>query len=124
MTRSPWNHDPRIKLTEQKAAKLFLERHGHCRECGSAIGPNRPKKTWIVEHVIALENGGSNDWDNLGITCTDCKAAKDARDHKLAAKIRSVATKHLLPMSMRRSKMPFGRDSKLKRKLNGQIEER
>ena len=120
--RSPWHHDPRIKLSKQKAIKLLHERFGCCRECGNDL--IKSGRDWIVEHVIALENGGSNDWDNLGITCTFCKPVKDARDHKLAAKARSVATKHLLPLSMRRSKMPFGRDSKLKRKLNGQIEER
>lgn len=103
MTRTPWHHDPRVKLTEQKTVKLFLERNGCCRECGRKLGP---KDDWICEHVIALENGGTNEWDNLGITCSWCKPKKDAADHGEAAKNRSKATKHFLPKSMRKSSWP------------------
>ena len=103
MISSPWHHDPRIRLTEAKVVKLFIERHGCCRECGRTLGP---KDDWVVEHVIALENGGTNDWDNLGITCSWCKPEKDAADHEAAAGNRSKATKHFLPKSMRKSKWP------------------
>ena len=105
MTRSPWHHDPRIRLTEAKTVKLFIERGGCCgqKECGRKLGP---KDDWIVEHIIALENGGTNEWDNLGITCTWCKPKKDADDHAQAASNRSKATKHFLPKSMRQSKWP------------------
>ena len=99
MTRSPWHHDPRQRLSEKQAAKLFLERHGCCRECGRKLGP---KDGWIVEHIIALECGGSNDWENLGITCDWCKPQKDAKDHGQAAKQRDTATKHLLPRKLRK----------------------
>lgn len=121
MTRSPWHHDPRIKLSEQKIAKLFLERHGCCRECGRRLNIG---DDWIVEHVIALENGGTNEWNNLGITCTWCKPAKDAVDHGIAAKSRSMATRHTVSKSMRKSSMPGGKNSKLKKKLNGTVEVR
>lgn len=97
--RSAWHHDPRIRLSEQQAAKLFLERHGCCRECGRKLGP---ADDWIVEHIIALENGGTNEWDNLGITGICCKASKDAKDHAQAGKQRRTATKHILSKSMRR----------------------
>lgn len=91
--------NPRKTLTDQQKAKLFLERHGCCRECGRRLGP---ADKWIVEHVIALENGGTNDWDNLGITCEWCKPKKDAADHAKAAKTRSVATNHVVPRSERK----------------------
>lgn len=97
--RSAWHHDPRIRLTDQQIAKLFLERHGCCRECGRKLGPGQD---WIVEHIIALENGGKNDWENLGITGLCCKSIKDARDHEQAAKQRRTATKHLVSRSMRK----------------------
>lgn len=99
MTRSPWHHDPRIRITDQQAAKLFLERHGCCRECGRRLGPS---DDWIAEHVIALENGGTNDWANLGITGMCCKAVKDARDHAQAGKQRRTASKHFVSRSMRK----------------------
>jgi len=102
---SPWEHVPRINLTKQKKAKLFLERHGCCRECGFKFRGG-DKRGWIVEHIIALENGGTNDWDNLGITCTFCKPQKDAADHAIAAKTRSVAVNHYLPKNQRPSTWP------------------
>lgn len=113
--RNPWEHEPRIRLSEQKATKLFLERHGCCGECGWKFRPG-DKRKWIVEHIIALENGGTNDWDNLGITCTVCKPIKDAEDHAMAAKSRSKATKHFLPKNMRKPsrwpKRPFSNGDK------------
>lgn len=109
--RSPWHHDPRIRLSEQKTVKLFLERGGCCRECGRKLGP---ADDWIIEHVIALENGGTNDWDNLGVTCSWCKPKKDAEDHGQAAQQRQKATKHHLPKSMRQRKWPS-------RKFNGDV---
>ena len=74
--RSPWHHEPRKFLTEQQAAKLFLERGGVCSQCGRKL---MPADDWIVEHALALENGGTNDWSNLTLTCTWCKPKKDAR---------------------------------------------
>lgn len=97
--KSPWHHDKRIRLSEQQIAKLFLERHGCCRECGRKLLSG---DDWIVEHIIALECGGTNDWDNLGITGLCCKGGKDARDHAQAGKQRRTATKHLVSKSMRR----------------------
>ena len=97
--RTPWHHDPRIRLSDQQIAKLFLERNGCCRECGRKLGP---ADGWIVEHIIALENGGSNDWDNLGITCLQCKPGKYAADHAQAGKQRRTAVKHLLPKNLRK----------------------
>lgn len=97
--RSPWHHDPRIRLTAQQVAKLFLERHGCCRECGRKLGPGTD---YIVEHIIALENGGTNDFENLGLTCLPCKPVKDARDHAQAGKQRRTAAKHFVSCSMRK----------------------
>jgi len=97
--KTPWHHEPRKFLTEQKAAKLFLERGGRCGQCQRKLMPG---DDWIVEHVLALENGGTNDWDNLDITCSWCKPAKDAKDHATAGHIRRAATKHIVPKSMRK----------------------
>jgi len=96
--RTAFHHEPRVRLSQQQTAKLFLERHGCCRECGRKLGP---ADDWIVEHIIALENGGKNEWENYGITGLCCKAAKDARDHGAAAKNRKAATRHCVSKSMR-----------------------
>ncbi len=99
--KTPWHHVPRVRLSDQQTVKLFLERGGCCRECGRKLGP---ADDYIVEHIIALENGGTNEWDNLGITCGWCKPKKDATDHSKAGHSRRMATKHHLPKSMRKPK--------------------
>ena len=118
MTRTPWHHDPRIRISDPQAVKLFLERGGCCRECGHRL---KPGDDWIVEHVIALECGGSNDWGNLGITGACCKPIKDAADHAQAAKQRHTATRHFISSSMRKRKWL---NSKFKKKLSGEVIER
>lgn len=97
--RHPWSHEKRIRLTDQQIARLFLERHGCCRECGRKL---TARCQYIIEHIVALECGGTNDFDNLGLTCTWCKPQKDAKDHAQAGKQRRTATKHLVPNSLRR----------------------
>ena len=102
---------PRKQFTAQQKAKLFLERAGKCHCCGRTL---RPGDGWIVEHVQALENGGSNDPSNLDITCEWCKPKKDAEDHAKAAKTRHVATKHVVPSSERKSRRGFRKPSGMK----------
>ena len=68
--------NPRKSLTDQQKAKLFLERGGRCHRCKRKLGP---ADVWIVEHVQALENGGTNDWENLTVTCAWCLPEKNLR---------------------------------------------
>ena len=97
---TPWHHSKRITLSRQKTAKLFHERGGCCHRCTRKLGP-RGEKNWIVEHLLAIENGGTDAWENLGLSCLTCKREKDAEDHGKAAVSRRVATKHVLPSGMR-----------------------
>lgn len=99
MTRSPWHHEPRKALSEQQAAKLFVEHEGRCWRCQRKILAG---DDWTVGHKKALECGGTNDWDNLAPECSFCKPKADAKDHAQAGKQRRSATKHFLPKSMRR----------------------
>ena len=111
---SPWHHEPRKSLSPQKRAKLFAEKEGRCHSCTRKI---RPGEGWIVEHVVALENGGTNDWSNLDITCGWCKGEKDAQDHRIAAKSRRVTTKHVVPKAERGKRQGF----RGWRKFNGEV---
>lgn len=117
---NPWKHEKRVRLTHQQSAKLFLERNGCCRECGRRLGP---ADDWVAEHIIALECGGNNSWDNLGITgVACCKVVKDAADHAQAGKQRRSATKHLVSKSMRKKSSLS--NSRYKRKVSGETVER
>ena len=114
MTRSAFHHEPRARLTDQQRAKLFLARGGKCHLCHRKLGP---ADDWILEHVIALENGGTNENANLDITCAWCRPAKDAKDHGRAAKARAVATRHVVPR--KRKEKPRG--FRGWRKFNGDV---
>jgi 5-methylcytosine-specific restriction protein A len=112
--------NPRRTLTDQQKAKLFLQRGGKCHRCKRKLAPG---DTWTVEHVIALENGGSNDWDNIDITCAWCLPAKNAEDHGKAAKARAVAVAHVVPRGERQKKgrpLPGTKRSGWKHKMNGE----
>ena len=100
--RSPWHHEPRKRLSEQEAARLFLEHDGRCWKCGSKIGVTELRRNWTVGHKLALERGGDNSWGNLAPECELCKPVVDAEDHKAAGKQRRAATRHLVCKPMRK----------------------
>jgi hypothetical protein len=52
---------------------------------------------WILEHLIALINGGRNAESNLCLTCSWCKPIKDAEDVAEKAKVAAVKASHVLP---------------------------
>ena len=100
--RTPWHHEPRQRLSEQEAARLFLEHDGKCWKCGCKIGVTELRRNWTVGHKLALERGGDNSWGNLAPECELCKPIVDAEDHKAAGKQRRVATRHLVCKPMRK----------------------
>lgn len=117
-------HEPRKPLTDQQKAKLFLEKGGRCHRCKRKLGP---ADIWTDEHVIALENGGTNDWSNRDITCSWCFKTKNAEDHGKAAKSRAVAVAHIVPTSQRQKTgkpMPGTKRSGWKKKIDGTVERR
>lgn len=77
---------PRVRL------RVWTRCDGKCGECGRKI---RTGESWIVEHLVALVNGGLNRESNLGITCGWCKPVKDARDVADKSKVASIRKKHL-----------------------------
>lgn len=110
----------RKSLTPQQKARLFLERGGKCHRCGRKL---RSGDKWTDEHVIALQNAGTNVWDNRDITCDWCFKPKNAEDAKKAAKGRRVAVQTYVPRRERLSKkpMPCGKNSPWKMKMDRTI---
>lgn len=116
---NPWRHEPREFLTDHQKTKLFMERGGICHRCTTKIRGRR----WYVEHLVSLGNGGTNAWENLGVTCENCFAPKNAEDAKKQAKGRAVATACIIPPSQRQKKgrpLPGSRNSGWKRKMSGE----
>lgn len=89
-------------------ARVFERCHGKCHYCGRKI-PVGDK--WIMEHLVALINGGTNSEDNLCLTCSYCKPIKDAADVAVKAKVAAVRNKHLLPRAPSRLSSPGFRKS-------------
>lgn len=97
----PFRHEPRKRFTAQERAEIFALRGGRCHRCTRKLGP---QDTWILEHLIALENGGTNDTENMEVTCSWCEPTKTAEDHAKAGHSRRAYTKHTVPGAFRRSK--------------------
>ena len=79
---------PRVRL------RVWDRCEGKCHRCGRKIPTG---DAWIIEHLIALINGGSNAEANLCLTCSWCKPLKDAEDVAEKAKTYAVRAKHVLP---------------------------
>jgi 5-methylcytosine-specific restriction protein A len=101
---------PRVRL------RVFERHGGICHISGRQI---RPGEKWEVEHVVALANGGSHCESNLAPALVGPHRQKTAQDRKIKAKndrIRKVR------LGIRgKSKLPGGRDSPFKKKMNGTV---
>jgi 5-methylcytosine-specific restriction protein A len=93
-----FEHIPRKQFTDQARARIFLDRGGKCHKCQRKLGSG---DDWILEHIIALQNGGTNEESNMGVTCSWCLPAKNRTDAGLAAKGRAIATAHVVPRKRR-----------------------
>ena len=83
---SPFSHEPRRRPSGQKMARIFAACDGRCR--GPCKRKLRPGEDWDADHIIALENGGTNDIDNFQILCAGCHALKTKADHAAAERQR------------------------------------
>lgn len=98
---NPFQHVARKRFSAQERAEVFALREGRCHRCTRQLGP---RDDWTLEHVIALENGGTNDINNLDVTCEWCEPTKTAEDHSAAGHNRRVYTRHNVPSRFRRSR--------------------
>lgn len=67
---------PRVGVTPRRRWEV-LQRDGHrCVYCGAGPADSR----LVVDHVIPVSNGGTNDLDNLVTACHECNAGKGSLD--------------------------------------------
>jgi 5-methylcytosine-specific restriction endonuclease McrA len=106
-----------------KERRAIAERHGWvCYLSGLVIDPARDR--WEIEHVIPLANGGTDDDDNLRPVLAKAHLAKTKGDLRKIAKGKRIIEKHTGCRKLSSRPMPFGRRSRLKKKLSGEIVER
>jgi 5-methylcytosine-specific restriction endonuclease McrA len=113
---------PRKHISTKERARLFMLHGGVCHICGIKIDGVREK--WDVEHVLALELGGEDDDWNRKPAHFLCHKPKTADDIRMIRKSDRVRAKHLGTKAPSRTPLPFGKASKLKRKLDGTVVER
>ena len=53
----------------QKTRKAYLSRNPICEEC---LSKGRTTAANTVHHIIEIDNGGTNHFDNLMALCRDC----------------------------------------------------
>lgn len=88
---------PRVRL------RVWDRCEGKCHRCGRKIPTG---DAWILEHLLALINGGRNAESNLCLTCSWCKPIKDAEDVAIKAETYRVRSKHILPRKRSRLSGP------------------
>jgi 5-methylcytosine-specific restriction protein A len=107
----------RGSMTPTRALRLWEAHAGRCIICDVRIDGAR--EDWFIEHPRALELGGPDTDDNAGPAHLWHKAAKDAADHRSAARAKRMKRRHLGIKNERRAKLPCGRDSIWKRTIDG-----
>lgn len=67
---------PRIRgdRWQKMRQRTLLSGQGACAKCGRVHPSNQ------VDHIVPLEQGGSNDPANLQVLCVDCHKAKTAAE--------------------------------------------
>jgi 5-methylcytosine-specific restriction enzyme A len=98
---NPFTHERRRSMTQQRRARIFAAHDEQCHRCTRKI---RPGDDWDVDHVLALERGGTDDDENLAPICEWCHTEKTADDHATAGHMRRGYTKHNVPGRFRKSK--------------------
>ena len=94
---------------------------GCCHRCNRSIPTG---DAWIIEHLLALINGGENRESNLRLTCSWCKPQKDREDMAIRQTTRNVRTKHLGISKAKGRPMPGTKASGLKRGFDGIVRKR
>lgn len=99
MTGTSFTHEKRGSMTGQRALRIFEAGGGRCAgPCGRKLFAS---DDWHVDHIIALENGGTDDDTNLQILCGWCHKPKTADDHALAGHGRRMAVNAFVPKEYR-----------------------
>lgn len=129
---NPYEVHPRRALTDKQRLEMLIANKGRCVICGLEIAGYR--EAWddydlasipfIDEHLNPLWLSGTNEFKNRGPAHLKCAQEKTSKEAGERSKVRASAEYHFGAKRAKTKPMPFGRRSKWKKKLNGEIVER
>lgn len=106
----------RGNLSGRRKLAIWEREHGKCMICSQKLLVGN----FIFEHVRALELGGSDEDENIRLTCKPCATEKTRKDHSIAAKAKR-AKSSTLGLKQSKTPLPYGKNSKWKKKLDGTV---
>ena len=100
--------------------KVFTTHNGICHICGGKIHVG---EAWDLEHIIPFAMGGADDETNWQPAHSKCHKNKTAQDVADIAKAKRREIRHI-GAKKSKSPLPFGKQSRLKKKMDGTVVER
>jgi hypothetical protein len=111
----------RVRISTKTRIEIFERHKGICHMCQMRVDAGQE---WDISHEIPLEAGGKDDSSNWLVAHRSCHRRHTAKvDIPLIAKVKRIRAKHL-GVKPKTAAMPFGRNSGLKRKMDGTIVQR
>ena len=111
----------RRSISTRERTALFLAAGGKCAHCGVKI---QPGQRWDLDHCRPLELLGKDEPSNWQVLCAPCHRAKTADDVQRIRKAQRSQATHIGAKAPSRNPLPFGRKSRLKKKVSGEVVER
>lgn len=106
----------RKKLSPTARAIVFRDNGGVCYLCGRKVAPG---EDWQVEHPLAVALNGPQDLASLKVVHVDCHKPKTAEDIRRIRKADRNAKR--AAGIKKRSRMPGSKDSRWRKKVNGEV---
>lgn len=106
---------PRVRL------RVYEKDNGCCQCCGRKIAAG---EKWQTDHIVAIINGGENREGNLRTLLDEHHKVKTGADMQEKSKTYDKRTRHLGIRRRSGRGMPGGRDSNIRKKMNGQVVDR
>ncbi len=97
--------------------RVFERACGFCHISGRKIMPG---DKWDLDHLIPLHKGGEHRENNLAPAIAEAHRRKSAAERRDKAKADRTRKKHI-GITRSKNPMPFGRGSRLKRKIGGGV---